>query len=279
MNKKIATAVAVGAIVIITIIIGGYFWLQNQSKFGQGSMPTQKETEKCAGRELDKTIAQNTNANLNIDRSDTIYSPDRSLKVYLEKEYNPEVQRFVRQSVILENLKSGNKKVLNEIIFTASDAVQEYAKDGCDKNKEDCCKSMIDFDEFEPIVWLTNDMIEVNQYFANYECAGTVTSKTIYNNKGEDYFTAELIKKFDYKTAENTDDGWSIAKACSNDDKIAFILAKNMFGGYSYLEYSKKDDKFTSQLIEKNSKDEDFSDFKSECENILNLNMVKEFFK
>lgn len=43
MNKKIATEVAIGAIIIITIIIGGYFWPQGQLKFESSEIPIQDE--------------------------------------------------------------------------------------------------------------------------------------------------------------------------------------------------------------------------------------------
>lgn len=259
---------AIGIVIsVIIAIFGNYLYTSITSN-------TQQEPEKI-------TI-QNTDVNPNIDRSDTIYSPDRSMKVYLEKEFNPEIQRFTRQSVILENLKTGNKKVLNEIAVVPEDAIVRYTKDGCneDKSVTVCCNSVIDFNEFEPMAWLTNDMIEINQYFDNYECAGKVTSKTIYDSKGANYFTADLVKKFDYKTAENTDEGWLIANICSNNDKVAFILEKNMFGGYSYLEYSKKDNKFTNQLIEieKKSNTDDFWEFNDNCENVLDLSKVQKFF-
>lgn len=267
---KIGIILSIIGIVISVIIaiFGNYLYTLSTSN-------TQQEPERI--------ITQSSDVNLNLDRSDTIYSPDRSMKVYLEKEFNPEIQRFTRQSVILENLKTRNKKVLNEIIVASDDAIVRYTKDGCneDKSVTVCCNSVIDFNEFEPMAWLTNDMIEINQYFDNYECAGKVTSKTIYDSRGENYFTAELVKKFDYKTAENTNEGWSIANICSNDDKIAFILEKNMFGGYSYLEYSKKDNKFTNQLIEieKKSNTDDFWEFNNNCENVLDLSKVQKFFR
>ena len=45
MTKKIPTKIALGIIIIIAIIIGGFFWLQSQPKFGPGSMPIQNDLE------------------------------------------------------------------------------------------------------------------------------------------------------------------------------------------------------------------------------------------
>lgn len=216
---------------------------------------------------------------LNIDKSDTIYSPDRSMIVYLEKEYDTEIQRFTRQSVVLENLKTGTTKILNGIAVTKKDALERYTKDGCNEDKTVCCNSKIDFNEFKPIVWFTNDLVEVDQYFDNYECAGAVTEKLVYNSKGELFFSPELVKKFDYKTDEHTNNGWVIANICQNETKIAFILEKNIFGGYSYLEYSKSDNKLGNQMIEKTPQSEEFGDFIFSCyDDVLNIDKVKKYF-
>lgn len=216
---------------------------------------------------------------LRIDKSNTIYSPDRSVTVYLEKEYNTEIQRFTRQSVVLENLKTGTKKILNEIIVTKKDALERYTKDGCNEDKTVCCNSEIDFNEFKPIVWFTDDLVEVDQYFDNYECAGAVTETLAYDSKGETFFSPDLVKKFDYTTDGHTNDGWTIANICQDETKIAFILDKNMFGGYSYLEYSKSDNTLGNQMIEKNPQTEGFFDFIYSCyDDVLNINKVKKYF-
>lgn len=267
--QKVITVVVIIALVMALIII----WI-----FADRISELQNELTKYANQKPEKTLSQSSEITSSIDRSDVIYSPDRSMKVYLEKEFNPGIQRFVRQSVILENVLTKNKQVLNEIITTPADALVTYTEDGCNVDKTICCNSVIDFNEFKPVVWLTNDMIEIDQNFDNYECAGQITDKTIYNSQGEKYFTDKLVKKFDYKVNEIVSEGWSIAKTCFDNDRIVFILKKNMFGGYSYLEYSKIDNKFVNQYIEKKSNNDGISDFFSNCEDVLDINKVKDFF-
>ncbi|MBI5222020.1 MAG: hypothetical protein HY980_00800, partial [Candidatus Magasanikbacteria bacterium] len=58
-------------------------------------------------------------------------------------------------------------------------------KDGWDKDRTADCTSLIDFNEFEPVRWIDNEKIKINQYFDNYECAGKVTNVIVYNIKGE----------------------------------------------------------------------------------------------
>jgi len=130
-----------------------------------------------------------------IDKLNVIKSSDKSMEVYLEKEFDSNVQRFIRQSVVIENLQTGSKTVLNEVKVTPEEALTRYTEDGCNADKSDCCNSKINFNEFEPIKWSDNKTVEVNQYFDNYECAGQVTYVSIYDTAGKE------IDKWTYNVA------------------------------------------------------------------------------
>lgn len=114
-----------------------------------------------------------------------VFSPDKTKKIFLEKEYDPNIKRYIRQSIALENNQTGGKIIVNEIKLTAKEAIVRYSEDGWSVDGSGDCVSLIDFNEFEPIKWLDNDKIEVNQYFDNYECAGKITNTIIYNAEGK----------------------------------------------------------------------------------------------
>lgn len=211
----------------------------------------------------------------------SILSSDSNYEAYLEKEFNDEINRYVRQSVVMLNKVTGEQKILNEISLTSDEALRRYSEDGCNEDGV-CCNSVIDFNEFKPISWITDDMILVEQYYDNYECAGIVPEKHVYNTSGHSYFNEDQVTQIDYKTAWGKNDGWYIANICDRgNNTLSLILQKTLtHGGYSYIEFDPQTKVFSNQMVEKEMLfgEKGMYDFLKDCDNITNEEKIRKYF-
>lgn len=221
-----------------------------------------------------------------VDQSFVFYSPDRSKKVYLEKEYDRGIQRFVRQAVVLEDMATGEKKVLKEARMTPEQALETYTPDGCkvENGAQICCNSKTDFNQFEPRAWTSNDMVLVDEIADNYECAGAVATPTLYNNRGEEYLSTAQKKQLDFtvpKVLHSSGfegDSFQVASVClvGTSSDVDLILKKNMFGGYSIARLS-ADGRVVSQYLQTLENPNILEDIK-DCELVGSSKWLKKYF-
>ncbi len=284
MNKEINFSSAMIAIILISAIAAeAVFFLGLRSSYYSDSSSSFDDLRTHKDRR-DKSGGS-------IDQNFILYSPDRTKKVYLEKEYNKESERFLRQSLVLEDVKTDKKLILSEIKLSAAEAAKRYTEDGCSEENgtKVCCNSVIDFNEFKPEGWLSDDLVLTDQYFDKYECGGTVTQRTVYDKDGKKFFSDDLVRQYDYafKAGDSSfqQPGWSLGNACKlADGKIAFILQKTIFGGYSYLQYDPQAGQFSGQLVEKDQylkakTDKALSDLVNDCTEVTDPAKIKKYFQ
>ena len=213
---------------------------------------------------------------------DLISSPNNNFEVYLEKEYDDGIDRYIRQGIVLINKNSGEQKILNEIELTSDEALLRYSEDGCNEDGI-CCNSLIDFNEFKPIQWLNDEMVLIEQYWDNYECAGTLSRKFVYNTDGEEYFNDNLIQQVDFTTDDYTKEGWTIKNVCNKSDSVlSMIIQKTtIWGGYSYVDYNIATKAFSNQLIEKEKPYDipGFHEFLDNCSKIVDEKEINKYFE
>lgn len=231
--------------------------------------------------QANQKVPVQTNENNPTTKIDSILSPNGAYEVYLEKEFDNDIKRYIRQGVVLLNKNSGEKKILNEERLTSEEALSRYSEDGCNEDGV-CCNSLIDFNEFKPIQWLNNEMVVVEKYWDNYECAGTLVKKFVYNTEGEEYFDDNLIKQVDFTTNDYDNEGWTIKNICNKPNNIlSMIIQKtDIWGGYSYVEYNITTKTFSNQLIEKEKPYNipGFHEFLDNCSKILDEKEIKKYF-
>jgi hypothetical protein len=221
-----------------------------------------------------------------VDQSFVFYSPDRSKKIYLEKEYDRGIQRFVRQTVVLEDIARGEKKILKESKLTPEQALETYTPDGCkvENGVQICCNSKTDFNQFEPRSWTSNDMVLVDEIADNYECAGAVVTPTLYSSRGEEYLSAAQKKQLDFtvpKVLHSSGfegDSFQVASVCpvGTTSDVDLILKKNMFGGYSIARLS-ADGRVISQYLQTLENPNILDDLK-DCELVGSSKWLKKYF-
>ena len=82
MTKKITTSIAIGIILILAIIIGGFAWLNNQPKFGPGGMPKDEFNKRTCDynnpnkKYLYKSLDECSRAYLRCEEEQKIFSDD-----------------------------------------------------------------------------------------------------------------------------------------------------------------------------------------------------------
>lgn len=251
------------------------FNLTGKKKNGVDNPAIEKDKERCEERMSEDKIL----------KSYEIYSPNRDALVYLEKAFNNEAERYVRQSVILENLETKNRIILDEQIICDKEEAISFFTDTPNELDETCCTVSVDYDYFKPVEWFYDDMVVVKSFGPCYECAGEVYWNDVYNKDGEKYFSEEMIQQADYILEERFQNvnGWEVENICRKSNGIlSLILRKNMFGGFSYVEFDPVNKTFSNQMIKREmSADDNTSDvyhFINDCGKITNMIEVEKYF-
>ena len=213
-------------------------------------------------------------------QSHIIFSPNKNKKVYLEKEYDKSIRRFVRQTAILEDLRTRQKKILKEQSLSSRDAIASYsdAKGNCYEPSTLC--SEINHDIFIPKSWINDNAFMLDTAIGNFEEDGAhVIISYLYNAKGEELLNDKLKKQLDYKTSEHKFEGFTVSNAylATSGQGMALVLEKNIFGGYSIV-YLSKNNQIISQYLANDNTAGFLNRELRDCKNILSESWVNKYF-
>jgi len=245
-----------------------------------------------APAEVNKNVLLEEKRNAESTEKMTLYhlgnllSPDKSKKLYLEKEFDEGIKRYVRQAIKVENFVDKSKKLFVEKKYSSTEALTRYTDSGCKMSDGYfiCCNSETDFNEFVPEGWIGNDIVWFVRQLDNYQCKNVIKKGFVYRLDGGDFFTGKRKEYLSYSYGNYPDSRWYLENVCAaNNNTYYFILDKNFQEGYSIVRFNLQGEIFSNQMVEKKDlSGEDRNkliNLMNNCSNVTDPNQWKIFFE
>jgi hypothetical protein len=235
---------------------------------------------------LEEKRTAESNEKMTLYHLGNMLSPDKSKKLYLEKEFDEGIKRFVRQAIKVENFVDKSKKSFTEKKLSSTEALSRYTGNGC--RMEDgfyiCCNSRNDFNEFVPGGWIGNGMIWFVRQLDNYQCKNVIKKGRVYRLDGTEFLTGKRAEYLNYSFGDYPDSKWHLEDICSSDDNIFyFILAKDFENGYSIVKFNLQGEIFSDQLVERGNLSDDekikLAKIMGSCSNIIDPSRWNGYFE
>ena len=132
INKKISSEIAIGIILLLTIIIGGVFWLQNINQVPieqkkQNSVPENSQDQNLVKENTVPKITEKIQDNLK-----EVYISEAGIRIEFPKDY--EITKNTRQKnrrgsyVSYDFSTKDNSPSFNEIQFFSKESIDEFTK-------------------------------------------------------------------------------------------------------------------------------------------------------